>query len=108
MYLRMETVNAILQLPSPYIRRSGKGATFTIICTVNEGAACRFGGSVWTDQALTSFALDLVNDIDWKRIESASRKQVVIRYTSTGDSAHAEIDFGDGFIPLPLKPEGEP
>ena len=69
-------------------------------------AAVVFASAVSQDPFLA--AVRVRDDIDWKRIESASRKQVVIRFTSTGDSAHAEIDFGDGFIPLPLKPEGEP
>lgn len=111
----MQLIEAILRLPSPYIRHTGGGSSFALILTVQEGLACRFAASTWTDQILAGVARDLVREVGWKVVEHASRRQVVLRCTVPKDDAGlatAEIDFGTGYVALPVvmsaPPEGPP
>jgi hypothetical protein len=107
MHLTRPTIAAILDTASRHIRRDLSGASFTILCTIEEGVACRFASSDWADQALAPFALRIVDEIGWKAIEHAARRQVVIRCTvPTANPARArcECDRGDGFFPLEVTP----
>lgn len=109
MHLRMKTAEAILKLPSPFIRRRAGFAEFSLVLSLREGAACRFSASTWSDQMLTALAKDLLAEVGWKTVEHAARRQVVVkcRVPETRDAAIAEIDCGDGFVNLPLLTEGE-
>ena len=101
MHLTRATITRILETASRHIRRDLTGASFTILCTVEEGPACRFASADWSDQTLTPLVLTIVDEIGWKSIEHAARRQVVIRCTvPVVDPAGArlECDRGDGFV----------
>ena len=103
MHLSRPTIAAILETASRHIRRDLSGASFTLLCTVEEGSACRFASSDWADQALAPLTLRIVDEIGWKAIEHSARRQVVVRCTvPAGDPARArcECDRGDGFVSL--------
>jgi hypothetical protein len=103
MHLTQATIASILETASRHIRRDLSGASFTLLCTVEEGPACRFASSDWSDQALAPVALRIVDEIGWKAIEHAARRQVVVRCTvpmSDPARARCECDRGDGFAPL--------
>jgi hypothetical protein len=103
MYLSMQTIEAILRLASPFIRRTGTESSFTLLLSVQEGVACRFAASTWTDQILSPLAPELISEIGWKTIEHSSRRQVVVRCSVPNSEAlvaNAEIDRGFGFEPL--------
>jgi hypothetical protein len=106
MHLAQTTIARILETASRHIRRDLTGASFTVLCTVEEGAACRFASSDWADQSLAPLALPIVDEIGWKAIENAARRQVVVRCTvpmGAAARAHCEFDRGDGFVPLEVK-----
>ena len=103
MHLTHATISGILETASRHIRRDLLTASFTFLCTVEEGPACRFASSDWTDQALAPLTFRIVDEIGWKAIEHAVRRQVVVRGTvPLADPAQAkcECDRGDGFAPL--------
>ncbi len=106
MHLTRTTIARILETASRHIRRDLLGASFTFLCTVEEGPACRFASSDWADQALAPLTLRIVDEIGWKAIEHAARRQVVVRCTvPLADPGHArcEYDRGDGFAPLEVR-----
>jgi hypothetical protein len=106
MHLTRTTIARILETASRHIRRDLLGASFTFLCTVEEGPACRFASSDWADQALAPLTLRIVDEIGWKAIEHAARRQVVVRCTvPLADPGHArcECDRGDGFAPLEVR-----
>jgi hypothetical protein len=85
-------------------RRPGETA-FTLICTVEEGMACRFAAGPWDDAWLELLIPALITELGWKNIEHSARREVVIRCTAPGnDPARAicEIDRGAGFAPLAI------
>jgi hypothetical protein len=103
MHLSQTTIAAILDTGSRHIRRDLAVASFTFLCTVEEGCACRFATSDWSEQALMPLALRIVDEIGWKVVEYSARRQVVVRCTvPLADPARArcECDRGDGFVPL--------
>lgn len=103
MHLTRSTIAAILETASRHIRRDLSGASFTILCTVEEGIACRFASSDWADQTLAPLGLRIVDEIGWKAIEHAARRQIVIRCTvplAGPARARCECDRGDGFFAL--------
>jgi hypothetical protein len=103
MHLTSSTIARILDTASRHIRRDLSGASFTLLCTVEEGPACRFVSSDWADQALVPLALRIVDEIGWKAIEHAARRQVVVRCTvplASPAKARCECDRGDGFAAL--------
>jgi len=103
MHLSQATIKKILETPSPRIRRDARGASFTLLCTVEEGVACRFASSDWSDRSLVSVEQEIVDELGWKMVEHSARRQVVIRcLVPGGDPAKArcECDRGDGFFPL--------
>jgi hypothetical protein len=107
MPLTHTTLAQILDTASRHIRRDASGASFTLICTVEEGCACRFASSEWGDQALAPLAVRIVDEIGWKTIEHSAGRQVVVRCTlPQADLAQArcECDRGDGFVPLEIVP----
>jgi hypothetical protein len=103
MHLTSSTIARILETASRHIRRDLSAASFTFLCTVEEGAACRFASSDWSDQTLAPLALRIVDEIGWKAIEHAVRRQVVVRCTvplADPAKARCDCDRGDGFVPL--------
>lgn len=107
MKLTAKTLNAILQTASPWIRRDGSSASFTIVCTVDEGLACRFSQSDWGDKTLESLAPVIVWELGWKRIEHSAQRQIVVRCSVPDrdpDRAMCEVDRGDGFVAVPVTP----
>jgi hypothetical protein len=96
---------AILQAQSPHIRRDGASVSFTLVCTVEEGAGCRFAQAGLADHTLDPLAVNIVDELGWKAVEHAARRQVVLRCTIPGgDLARAacECDRGDGMVILPV------
>ncbi|HEY1758778.1 MAG TPA: hypothetical protein VGG72_25625 [Bryobacteraceae bacterium] len=101
--LTRTTIAKILAVPSPQIHRDVTGASFSILCTVEEGVACRFAGSDWTDASLAPLALSIVDELGWNRIDRAPRRQVMLRgFAPDGDPARArcECDAGNGYIQI--------
>lgn len=106
MMLRRQTIEAILRTPSPWIGRTSAASAFTIVCTVNEGAGCRFAVASWTDRSLTALTAAILQDLEWKTVEHAARRQAVVRcVVPAAGRPQAEIDLGHGFIPLPISVE---
>jgi len=106
MHLTHTTITRILETASRHIRRDISGASFTILCTVEEGPACRFASADWADQALAPLALRIMDEIGWKAIEHAARRQVVVRCAvplADPANAHCECDRGDGFALLEVR-----
>ncbi len=105
MKMSPKTIEAILQTASPWIHRNASEASFSIVCTVEEGTACRFSQAQWGDKTLDELAPVIIAQIGWKRIEHSAQRQVVLRCSVPGrDAARAkcEIDRGDGFVPVPV------
>jgi len=105
MHVSRDTVDRIFRSESPHVRRRGMETSVTIICTVEEGAACRFGSGDWDDPVLDPLLPKLIEDLGWKAIEHSARREVVIRCVAAGgDPANAicEADAGEGFEPLPI------
>lgn len=105
MHLSAATIRQILATLSPHIRRDLTGATFTVLCTVEEGIACRFASSDWSDQTLAPIATQIVDELGWKMVEHSARGQVMLRCAiAAGDEAgpKCECDRGDGFQPIPV------
>lgn len=96
MPLSQSTIAQILETASPHIRRDPAGPSFTLVCTVEEGIACRFASSNWADQSLAPLAFQIIDDLGWKTVEHASRRQILVRCTQD----HCEWDRGDGFEPF--------
>jgi hypothetical protein len=83
---------------------AARGSTaFSLICTVEEGAACRFGPSGWNDPALAPLAQGIIDDLGWKIVEHSPRRQCVVRCFPAEE--RCEIDRGQGFVPLPVTGE---
>jgi len=105
LHLSRATIAQILATGSPHIRRDFAGASFTLLCTVEEGAACRFTSSDWADQSLAPLALGIIEDLGWNAVEHSASRQVVVRCTvldSDPAKARCECDRGGGFQPLAL------
>jgi hypothetical protein len=103
MHLSAQSIVRILGSGSPHIRRDGSSASFTLICTVEEGAACRFGSGDWNDPALEELAPAIVEELGWKELEHSARRQAVVRCTAPdGDALRAacQADRGEGFEPI--------
>ncbi len=101
--LNRATIAQILGSGSPHLRRSPGGASFSLLCTVEEGAACRFTSSDWADQTLTPQAAGIIEGLGWSAVEQSARRQIVLRcYVPGSDPAKArcECDRGQGFEPL--------
>jgi hypothetical protein len=75
-----------------------RGESVTIFCTVEGGLACRASDGPWDDPQFATFLQALVQDLGYKTIEHASRRQVTIRFQPA--AAECQIDLGDGFIPV--------
>jgi hypothetical protein len=103
MHLSQTTIAQILATSSAQIRRDLTGASFTLLCTVEEAIACRFASSDWSDQTLTPMATRIVDELGWKMVEHSARGQVVVRCTipdADAAKARCECDRGDGFKPI--------
>ena len=103
MTISTAVIQHIVSGNSPHLRKDSGGVSFTLVCTVEEGIDCRFGGGSWNDPGLTPVCAGLVEGIGWKRLEYAAGRQAVIRCTATPTGpAACEIDLGDGWRPLPM------
>jgi hypothetical protein len=105
MTISSAVIRHIVSGTSSHLRRDLEGVSFTLVCTVEEGAACRFGGGSWNDPALLAVCERLIHGIGWKRLEYAAGRQAVVRCTAAPDrpaSATCHIDLGDGWEPLPV------
>lgn len=105
MHLSRDTVERILRSESPYLRRRSAEVSATLICTVEEGVACRFGRGDWNDAVLGSLLPRMIQELGWKAIEHSARREAVIRCSAPdGDVARAicEIDVGTGWETLPV------
>jgi len=103
MHLSQATIGKILGTASPHVRRDGVDALFTLVCTVEEGIACRFGSAAWWGEDLGPLATRIVDELGWKAVEHAARRQVVVRcVVPAGDPAltRCECDRGNGFEPI--------
>ncbi|HWA72775.1 MAG TPA: hypothetical protein VG937_10585 [Polyangiaceae bacterium] len=101
--LKQSTLRLIVNTSSPHLRRSAAGVEFSLVCTVAEGLACRFASSVWTDDALSPLAKLLVNELDYKTIDAAARRQVMLRGCLPHEATArptCELDVGRGFSPV--------
>jgi len=111
MHLSRGTLDRMLHCESPHVRRRGADLALTIVCTVEEGGACRFAAGDWDDPVLDSLLARLIEELGWKSIEHCARREVVIRCTAPdGDSAKAvcEADTGSGFEPLSIRSVAPP
>jgi hypothetical protein len=102
--LKADTIASLLETGSSHIRISGNNASFQVLCTVEEGIGCRFSSARWTDPVLQPFAATIVDQLGWKYIEHAVRRQVVLRCTvphADRSAAVCEYDRGDGFERIP-------
>lgn len=105
MHLSRDTVERILRSESPHLRRRGVVVSATLICTVEEGVACRFGTGDWNDAVLASLLAGMIQELGWKAIEHAARREAMIRCSAPdADPARAtcEIDVGNGWEALPI------
>lgn len=103
MHLSRATVESLVRCVSPHVRTRSGNRAFTLVCTVEEGAACRFGPGEWGDPLLERIAPAVIDDLGWKEIEHSVRREVVIRCSAPDEDpmrAVCEIDRGDGFEPL--------
>jgi hypothetical protein len=88
----------ILATRSPHIQQDLGGSSFTLLCTVEEGIACRFSTSDWGDPSLAPLRETIVEELGWKLVEHSARRQVIIRYLK----GRCELDRGDGYQPVEL------
>jgi hypothetical protein len=105
MHLSRTTIAQILETGSQHIRRDFGGASFTLLCTVEEGAACRFASSDWADNSLAPLALRIIDELGWNVVEHSARRQIMVRCIVPGADpakARCEYDRGDGFQALEL------
>ena len=105
LHLSRATLAQVLGTRSPHLRRDLGGVAFTLLCTVEEGAACRFSSSDWADQGLAPLALSILDELGWNAVEHSTSRQVVVRCSVPGSDpaqARCECDRGDGFQPLTL------
>jgi hypothetical protein len=105
MRISRSTLAAILRARSPHTRNDGARLSFTLICTVDEGAGCRFAQAGLADRTLDPLAATIVDELGWKAVEHAARRQVVLRCAiPDGDLARAtcECDRGNGPVILPV------
>jgi len=103
MHLSAQSIERILACGSSHIRRDGSSASFTIICTVEEGASLRFGSGDWNDQALEELTPGIVEELGWKELEHSARRQTVVRCIAPENDAlraACEADRGEGFEPI--------
>jgi hypothetical protein len=76
-----------------------------VICTGDEGIACRYAAASWGDPALQSVANALVDEIGWNFLEHAVRRQaslLVAAPESPGDAYRCELDLGGGYQPCQI------
>ncbi len=102
----METVQAADAVPAPprairqsvlqAIERAVQAPRAQIICTVDEGIACRLAAASWRDSLLQPLAEALVDEIGWNVLEHAVRRQASLRLASP---AAPELDLGEGYRP---------
>jgi hypothetical protein len=79
------------------------GASFSILCTVEEGVACRFAGSDWTDGSLGPLAAAIVDELGWNIISRSPHRQVMLRCVAAGSDparTRCECDAGDGYMQI--------
>jgi hypothetical protein len=110
MHLKVSLLSQIFSIPSPHIQQHRGEVRFTLVCTTEEGVACRFAAGAWNDPALEPVAEPLVSQIGWKLIEHAPLRQVVVRCTTLVEAperAQCSIDLGSGFEPLPVRADDE-
>jgi hypothetical protein len=96
--LSLALIARIVATRSPHIQQDFGGTSFTILCTVEEGIACRFATSDWGDSNLAPLTEAIVDELGWKLVEHSARRQVIIRYAN----GHCEMDRGDGYQPVEL------
>jgi hypothetical protein len=105
MHLSAQSIRRVLACGSPHIRRDGASASFTLICTVEEGAGLRFGSGDWNDPALEELTSGIVEELGWKEVEHSARRQTVVRCTvpeNDASRAACEADRGEGFEPIAM------
>jgi hypothetical protein len=105
MHLSASSIARILAFGSPHVRGDAHGSAFTIICTVEEGAACRFGSGDWEDPVFETLTPRIVTELGWKEIEHSARRLVTVRCTVPRNdpaAAACEADRGTGFEPIPV------
>jgi len=105
MHLTSSTIASILETASPHIHCDRTGASFSLLCTVEEGIACRFTTSQWGDPSLVLLAQQIIDELGWNIVAHSLRRQVVLRCKVPGRDpakARCECDRGDGFQPLLL------
>jgi len=110
MYLSVHSITRLLRLASFNMRREPQAPLFSLLCTVENGSACRFSSSDWSDLSLAPLCDDIVDEIGWKVIEHSARREVLIRCTvpqSIAEHAQCTIDRGDGPQPLPVRNTNE-
>ena len=110
MHVRADLLAKLLSIPSPQIQRLRGEARFTLICSAEEGVACRFAAGAWNDPLLEPIAEAVVSQIGWKWIEHAPARQVVVRClipAGAPERGQCSIDLGAGFVPLPVRADEE-
>ena len=103
MTLTQKTIGAILNTASPWIHSDAAETSFALVCTVEEGMACRFSQADWGDKSLQSLAPAIINELGWKSVEHSAQRQVLVRCTAPERNparATCEIDRGDGFVAI--------
>jgi hypothetical protein len=110
MHVRADLLAKLLSARSPQIQRHRGEVRFTLVCSAEEGVACRFAAGVWNDPLLEPLAEALVSQIGWKWIEHAPVRQVVVRCVvpvGAPERVQCSIDLGSGFEPLPVLADKE-
>jgi hypothetical protein len=106
MYFSFQSITRILRLASAHVKRDAHVSAFSLLCAVENGPACRFSSSDWTDPTLASLCDAIIDEIGWKVIEHSARREVLIRCIvpqSIPEQAQCTIDRGDGAQPLPVR-----
>jgi len=106
MTISAHAIRHIISGTSTHVRQQTDGLFFTLVCTVEEGVAVRFGGGSWNDPDLLPICESLMNGIGWKHVEYATGRQAVIRCRAHPENvagAVCHIDLGDGWEPLPVR-----
>jgi hypothetical protein len=83
------------------LRRAAPSAAVPVICTVEEGIACRLAPSGWRDSALQPMAETVADEIGWNVLEHAVRRQAALRVappSGEGGTYSCEVDLGEGYL----------
>jgi hypothetical protein len=110
MYLSVHSITRLLRLAPLNVKREPHASVFSLLCTVENGSACRFTSSDWSDSSLAPLCDAIVDEIGWKVIEHSARREVLIRCTvpqSIAENAECTIDRGDGPQPLRVRDSNE-